>query len=207
MAYDLTDLRAQVSERAKVANSSLVTTTVLDRAINRALHQISLERDWPWLYVPGTLAVVAGTVEYTPPALWRRTAVLTHQDTGETLVRRHIRVIDTIPPTVTGRPYLYAVSGGLITIKPYPALSETLIHRYIKTEPTLVNAGDTPLIPEAYCRGIVEYAAIKIFQVTSQTTLAQEAKADYQAWLNTVKDDVNQSRDSMRVEVRPSSWF
>ncbi|HYF46988.1 MAG TPA: hypothetical protein VD926_12300 [Acidimicrobiales bacterium] len=208
MAYDVAALKTRIRDRAGLTTSdSLVTSAVLLRLINAGLNTIALEADWPWLRVKTTLTTVAGTDEVSPPSLWLRTISLTHADTGEPLVRRHIKVLDRVPSTTQGRPYLYAVDGGKLTLRYTPNGAYSLVHRYVKSETELVADEDVPLLPEAYSQGLVEWCAAKALTMKKETERAQEAKMDYGAWLKRARDNINQGREPLRVEVRPGSEF
>jgi len=208
MAFDLAEIRTRVRDRAGLTTTdTLVTEAVLTRIINAGLNTLALEADWPWLRVKTDLTTVAGQAEYDPPALWLRTISLTHSDTGEPLARRHVKVLDRIPATSTGRPFQYAVDGGKITLRYTPNGVLTLVHRYVKSEPTLVDADDTPLLPEAYGQGLIEWCAAKAYTMKKDVERTQEAKLDYAAWLKRARDNINQGREPLRVEVRPGSEF
>lgn len=200
----LSDLETAVLDRTGyLSTDSLLTTAVLDRFINRALFAFSLGGDWPWLYVNETKAL--STATFTPTSGWRRTVDLVHQDTGEPLVRRAVRVLDQIPATITGRPSLYAISGGVVNVRVVPDGPYNLTHRYIRTEPPV--ASGNVLTPWEQSDPIVHLAAAKAFTLKKDMVRAQEAKVDYATALRRIKDDINQGRELLRVEVRPGSAF
>ncbi len=206
MAFDMTEIIARVRDRAELdATSTLMTSTVLMRMINQALEQVSLEADWPWLRASVSAVTVANTRTIALPTGWIRTLSLVETATGDSLVRRPVRKLDE--EVSTGRPYMYAVDGNVLSVAPIPATVYTYTHRYVRSEPVITDAtGGVPLIPQVYSQGIVEWAAIKAFQRTKQVDKAATALTDYQQWLTRVRDNVNQGKEPLRVEPRPGAW-
>lgn len=207
MTYAASDLITAIRDRAELdANSTLMTDAVLLRLLNRALAQVSLEANWPWLRTSESAVSVAGTATLTLPTGWLRTLSLTETVVGEPLVRRPARIIDRMGTEHPGRPYLYSAEGSVITLGPTPDAVYTYTHRYLRSEPVLTTGA--PLIPEAYSQGVVEWAAIKAFQKTQAgAEKVAQAVADYRDWLVRTRDNINQSAETLRVEPREGAWF
>ncbi len=206
MAYTTAELITALEDRAELdPNSVLMTAAVKLRLINRALAQVTLEADWPWLRSSASAVSVAGTATLVLPTGWIRSLALTETVTGEPMLRRPVRILDR--NTGRGRPYLYAVDGSVLTLSPTPDAVYTYTHRYLRSEPVLA-AGETPLMPEVYSQGIIEWAAIKAFQRTqADPAKVTQAVLDYKEWLTRAKDNINQGREMLRIEPREGAWF
>lgn len=202
----LATLRQKVIDRANLKSTDTrLTTTVLNRIINDALSQVSMEHAWPWLQTSASIVTVAGTSSYAVPADYIQTHSLVQTDIGAPLVQRATLELDQI--IASGRPSTYAIYGTSVLLKPIPDGAYTISHRYIKAEPALVADGDVSLIPEVYSRGAVEWAAMLAFQEIKDEVSALSAEKNYRSWLNRVSDNVRSSREPMRVRVRPGSWL
>jgi hypothetical protein len=206
MAYTTAELIEAIQDRAELdANSSLTTAAYMLRLLNRALAQVSLEANWPWLRSSASVSSVAGTPTLVLPTGWLRTMSLTDNEDGTPMDRRPARILDRLVDS--GRPQLYAAEGGVLTLGPTPDAVYTYTHRYLRSEPTLT-AGGTPLIPEAYSQGVVEWAAIKAFQkTTAGAEKVTQAILDYRDWVTRTRDNINQGADPLRVEPREGAWF
>lgn len=201
MGLTLTEFRTAVYERTGlISTDTLVTTTVLDRLINRGLQRVAIEADWPWLQVADTWAIDAAS-EVSPTGLLRIVS-LVHSDTGEPLARHPVRLLHRVPTTITGRPTLYGIFAGSVHFRYAPSGAFTLNRLYVKNEPTLAGAG-TSLVPEEFSQGVVEWVSAKALTLKRDFDRAQEAKADYKAWVLAARDNINQGREPLRVTPRP----
>lgn len=206
MAFTLTDYEQRLIDRlSTVSGDTQLTQAVRFRAINDALAQICLERDWPWLLTSETIATVAGTSTSALPARHIRTDSITETATGISLSRRSQIELDQV--IYQGPPRIYHIDGSAITFKPIPNGVYSLTHRYRQFEAQLTSGSNTPLIPDLYSRGVVEYAAILCLRQVKEFERSAEAEKDYGAWLRRVQDNVNMSREPIRVRVRPGSWI
>lgn len=192
-------------------NDGLLTPTAINSFINRALHSLEQEAEWPWLEMQETINVVAGTTSYTPGASggnWLRTRWLEDQNGKNMEWFSHVELDDRYSNSSTGQPKTFSVYGDQINIRPIPDGSYTLTHFYQRSEADLVNDTDTPVIPATYHTLIVDYASYLAFRASRETERANEALQAY-------KDSVKQmwSRAKRRVDlpgkvrVRPGSWL
>lgn len=206
MAFTLADYDARLIDRiSTVAGDTRLTSAVRYRTINDALAQICLERDWPWLLTSATITTVAGTSTSNLPTRHIRTDSITETATGISLSRRSLIELDQV--IYRGPPRLYHVDAGVITFKPIPDGVYSLTHRYRQSEAALALTTDAPLIPDLYSRGVVEYSALLCLRQIKEMERAVEAEKDYGTWLRRVQDNVNLSREPIRVRVRPGAWL
>lgn len=197
-----------IRDRAELdVNHSSMTDTVLLRWINQGLGRISLVADWPWLRATETATLAAAATQLPLPTGWLRTLLLTHDDTAEPLVRAHLKMIRRVPVADTGRPTIYAADGSRVLIRRVPERAYTFTHDYIRFEPALATTSDSPLIPDAYNQMLVEWVAVKAFQKDHKMDDAQEAKADFAACVRDAKDNINQGREPLSVNVRPGGFI
>lgn len=202
----LTQLETKVLRRTgKVAGDTLLTQAVRYEAINEALFQIALAFDWPWLQSSETISTVAGTATASTPTNFLRTASLVETSTGIVLTRRSIIELDQV--VASGRPEIYHVDNATITFKPTPDAVYAYKHRFIRTEPALASGSDVALIPSYYDRGVTTYAAYILFTQSHEIDRALEAMKEYEGWLRRTADNINQSKQGIRIRVRPGSWF
>lgn len=207
LALTLNDYDIRLNDRiggVPPENRVRLTTAVRYRAINDALQQVSLERAWPWLRASATISVVGGTATYSLPARFLMTDSIVDPSIGFAL--RRLSAIEIAELIGTGRPEVYHVDGTLITLGPSPDGSYTLTHTYRAAEPALSASTDTPLIPDAFALGVVSYAAALCFRTEQLPDLATEAFSDYGSWLRRAQDNVNMSREPIKVRVRPGGF-
>ncbi len=180
---DLATLRSAVRTRLGVpASDPIFTDGALTELVNSANHYLETEWDWPWLETTEDIATVIGTATYTPGATWMRTIDLRVAN-GALLRRVPIDELDFLSSAGTGEPRLFCVTGGQLTVFPTPSAVLTLKHRYVRSEPDLVNAGDTPLVPLSFRSAIVEYASFLALRRSRDEGRAEVARSGYKEWL------------------------
>lgn len=203
---DLTDLISRVRDRGSFSSADVgLTDTRITTAINAALKQIAAERDWPWLFASETITTADGTATYTPHATWVRTDSIIDSLLGESLVQRQSEEIARY--VSRDRPVCYAVFGDQLLLGPTPDGVYSLIHRYVKKENTLTSGANTPLIPNAFDEGVVEWATMLCHAFARQDTEALSAEGRYKGWLHTVQDTVDRTRRPRRVQVRAGAGW
>lgn len=187
------------------ASDTALTDAVLMDFLTEAAGNLALEADWPWLEVKTSLATVAATSEYTPPADWLRTVSLVETSTGAALDYRHAGEADEI--IGSGRPYIYAIDSEKIILKPIPDAVYTYTHRYVSIE-NIVDAGaETFRLPVPFESALRELALTYIYRAQHRLDEAGVAEAAYQKWLRRAKDNLIRSSQSRRVRVRPGSML
>lgn len=205
MAFDLAYLEQRVIDRTSLSSTDTrLTQAVRYRAINDALEQISLEHFWPWLLSSETIATVAGTATRALPTGYIATNSIVNTTLRDAL--RPSSLIDIDLLTSTGIPVLYH-SAAVITWGPTPAAVYSLSHRYYRVEPALATSGAVPLIPQAFGRGVIEYAALLLLQQVREADMAATAEKNYNEWLKRAQDNARATREPARVRLRMGSWF
>lgn len=202
------DFRTAIRDRAGLTTGdSLVTDTVLNRIIVRALDQVTREADWPWLQIASTLAFSAGDASKASPTGLLRVAALQHTDTGDPLTRHPLRILYRTPTSVRGRASSYAIFAGSIHVRAVPDVAETFGILYVRSEPAVADDSTAYLVPDGDSQGPVEWAAAKVLSMKREFDRAQEAKADYKAWVKRTLDNINMGKEPLRVEPRPGGAF
>ena len=204
---NLATLRSRLRDRlAANTNDTFLTATRLDNAVNAALQKSTTVHDWPWLQTSTTITTAANDAEYAVPADFLRTNVLSATDTGYPLDPRSMKTLRTITST-RQEPSYYAIYAGSVHLRPTPSGIMTLTHDYYRIENTLLSDSDTSLVPDPFADGIVEYAAYLMFRATREADKAAEALAAYKLWVKDTADNLKQTREPLRITVRPGSFF
>ena len=173
MAYTLSAMQTEVYSRGfNYLNDGGAGVTRVTRWLNDAMHEIDSRADWPYLNTTTTGAppltiVDLNTVESVTDISQLRTL--------QPCDRRDLRewYADL---TITGTPWGWYLTGGNV-INVFPAnTGTTLTVDYYRDAPDLVNAGDTPLMPDQYRMAIVEYALVKAHLDAENETSAQTCR-------------------------------
>lgn len=203
----LSDFRTRLRDRlASHVQDTFLTSTRLDAAINVALQKSTTTHDWPWLQTTTTITTVVGTDTYAVPADFLRTNSITVTTTGEVIEVRAMKVIRQIVSAATP-PEVYSIYAGSVYLRPIPSVIQTLTHDYYRIENTLLSDSDASLVPDPFADGIVEYAAYLLFRVTRELDKADDALAAYKMWVKDTQDNLKQTREPLRISVRPGSEF
>lgn len=204
---NLEQLRDASRRRLGVPSAdAFFTDPILDDLVNESLQVLSMEEDWPWLQVATTFATVSGTRGYTPPAGWNRTKAL-GIDGYDALQWRSLQEIREVPTATTGVPQYYTVFAEQVLLAPIPNGVYTILHDYVKIEPDLTLATDTPLIPTQFHHAVVAYVAHLAHLRAGDAQMASAALADYQGWLSRMRNHRRRSSAPLRVRVRPGGGF
>lgn len=188
------------------AGDSFYTAPVLADLMNEALQVVSTEADWPWLEASTTFALVNGTATYDPPANWMRTRSLCI-DGFDAMEWRSLTELREWPSTIVDVPRYFNVNVEQITLRPVPGAVYTVTHDYYKTEPTLTNPTDTPLMPAQFHYAIVAYAVHLACIRSGDVPRATAALADYQGWLRRMIDNRRRQTGGLRIRIRPGGGF
>jgi hypothetical protein len=188
------------------ASDPLLDGTTMTRLVNSALTQLSTEYDWPWLYAEGTIAIVAGTTDYSVPTSWTRTKwIAIEEDELAFRSNRDLRRIigDT---SVTGQPTFYSTVGDTsIRVGRIPDAAYTADHGYFVAETALSAGTDTPALHAAYDDYLVQHVAKKLAIRKGETRDVQTANNEIKAWEKRIRDNVRRSAAFPRVKVR-NDW-
>lgn len=207
---DLATLREAVIRNLggspSVEYDSNMASDVLTAIFNETLQLTTTVHDWPWLDAVETLTTVSGTDSYTPGATWVRTREL-QIDTYEPLTYTSYSDLDTRAPvsTATGIPSFYTVFAGALILRPTPNAVLSIRHRFVRTEPTLTDDSDTPLIPSRYHGALVAYATMLACRRLRRSE-GNEWANDWVQWLKRMEDDQRRARAPGRVRIRPGLW-
>lgn len=203
----LSTFRSRLRNRlASHPDDTFMTSARLDEAVNSALQKSTTTHDWPWLQTSTTITTAADDAEYAVPTDFLRSNVLSIADTGYPLDPRSMKTLRTITHT-NSEPSYYAVYAGSVHLRPTPSGITTITHDYYRVENTLLSDSDTSLVPDPFADGIVEYAAYLMFRSTRESDKAKEALDAYKLWLKDTADNLKQTREPLRITVRPGSFF
>lgn len=190
---DLQTFRSELRTRLGVpAGDAFWTDPACNQLINAAVHLVETEDDWAWLETTENIVTVNGTDTYPTAATCLRTLAVR---SPQNLVLRRMDVREIDGWTGSGTPRIYATFGASLVVRPTPTVVETLLHRFLRTEPELVNAADTPLLPTSYHPAVVEAAAMMAFRRENKTQAAEGAKATYNDWVEQMRRRANRRSD------------
>lgn len=202
----LTTLTARVLDRvASHAGDTFYSATRTTLAINTALQQITSEYDWPWLQTTATVTTTAGAASYALPADFLRTDNISRPQTGNQLSRRAVKEMRRF--IAQGEPSMYAIYGSALHLRSIPDGVYSFTHDYYRIENTLTAGGDLTLVPDPFADGVVEYAAFLLYRGRKEPDKAADALNAYRMWVKRTQDNVKQSREPIRITVRPGSEF
>lgn len=204
---DVDAIRAAVRRRCGVSSSDqLAADTDLLEIIVGVLHEISVERDWPWLETSRSFNTTAGTASYATGTRWVRTHSLKIDNYGPLgfYSRKHL---DEWYPTsaATGTPRFYSVSGDQLLLFPTPEAVFSVTEVFQQYEPALTAGTDVPLMPLPFHTVIVHAAAEELLLRMREDERAAREAARKASWLGRMRDDVRRSGALPRVRVRPGS--
>lgn len=168
--------------------------------INAGLNDLSVSRDWEFLYAEGTISVVAGTESYATPTNHLRTLWIA-DDTDEELHLRqrrdHIRFGGE-----QGDPAYYAIFNDLIYLSPIPNATATYRHGYYTyipavTDNSIANLQNTTLaIP-------LPFQNLAALFIAKQIALAFRDYNLYNAIKGEIADEQRRVDDNNRRSLGP----
>lgn len=211
---NLGQLRTAVDRRTGIA----VDTTTQNEWINDVLQSVALEDEWPWLRTTQSFSFVASQNAYTLPSTCR-SVLAVFDSNGNRYDPAAQADLDTystsdvsIAPQFGDGGHFYAVTNTTIYIVPTPtASSGTFTVRYIQDETTLSVDGDTPLIPAAYQRSVVELVALLTMERrgTRIDTVRAKGYADvYNDLISKMRKQALPTISASRVpRIRPGSGW
>jgi hypothetical protein len=206
---NLGQMRQGVYDRAGVPTTdATLTTQAVDGYLNSSMHQIESVQDWPWLLRRDTITTVAGTTVdtndlYSPPADWLRTRQLRIANYGP-LTRYEVHELEDVwPDTAQGIPQAWCADADFIRVRPFPDAVYTIRHLYVRIEPDLSSDTQSPLMPAKFHSAIVEGATWLALRSDREDVRGAAAKAEFDRWLNVMRDDARRGSSPGRVRVRP----
>lgn len=206
----VTTLIAAVRRRTGLSSSdAFAADTDITELLNEASASVATERDWPWLETSTTLTTANGTASYSVPADWTRTRTLQISGSDPMDDSRSRQELDGLFPTSTdtGQPQFFVITGDAIRLYPTPDGVYTVTHVYYRTETTLDDGADVPLMP-AWAQGaLVHAAAAMLFRRTNQMERANEEEQQYERWLKRLHDNARRVTGPVRVRVRSGGFI
>lgn len=200
----LSALRTQVFNRLGVpSGDALLTSAVVDAAINAAINEIESEQSWPWYEASETINTVAGTATYTPAAGWRLTRAVKPADDFP-LERYSLTELDDMYPfsTTQARPSCYAIDEGKVVLRPVPDAVYVLSHRYVKAETALSADADAPLVPSQFSPAIAALACHIVLGRSREDGRSAAALEDYVRWLSKMRRYSRRHTGPVRIRTR-----
>lgn len=159
----------------------MVTPTVVNDALNEALHFIETVAEWWWLMASETLTTVASTATVTPSSSSQRTKSLAFADGTGALARVSTAEIDQYPAE-SAKPRVFAEQGLGLVLWPTPDAVYSLTHRFITTEADLAQDDAEPLLPAGFHSALIDYASYLLLRRVRDDERATRAFEGYQAW-------------------------
>ena len=181
MAYDFTTLQADLFARGfDYLNDGGIGLARVKRWINVAMQEVDSAALWPYL--------LGSTTSAAPVTISDLRRVESIQDTGSGYMNlayrdRRLLVEDYGDLTQTGNPeWFYFSSQTQVSVFPANTTNSLLV-RYYKFAPDLVNTSDTPLMPDRFRPIIVELAVAKAYREDGDVQDEQDAMQEYQRLL------------------------
>ena len=201
------ELRTEVLDIvATTVDDKLLSTTIVNRFINRAVQAISIHKDWSWLDAEATVTTVAGTTNYALPSDYLRTVSLTNSD-NEPLLYLGVAEVDMADEIEAEKPIYFTLVDGEMVLSPPPTTTTILRHRYRRQEPVLDDDADVPLLPVAYHAAIAEYAAALCFRRQRNDQAASTAMDAYRSILDDFAEKPTQASSVPRIKTRAGGWM
>lgn len=200
-------MRAAVRRRVGVTSSdALAADADLLEIIVGVLHEISSERDWPWLETSRSFNTTSGTRGYATGTGWVSTTSLKIDGYSPLGFYSRSQLEEWYPTaSTTGMPQFYAVSGDQLQLFPTPDGVYAVTEVFQRFEPALVDGDDTPLMPAIYHMAVVHGAAEELLiRMREDERAAREAarKASIVGRMRAVA----RSGALPRVRVRPGGF-
>lgn len=180
--------------------------------INEGLHlvEVSSPNGWPWLKYISAFSTVSGTDSYafatidSSHTIAKLTDVKVLSDANYvplTLVSQREANRDVVT-TTTGFPSIYRVEGGSLYLSPTPDAIYSISVNEIVTEPDLVSANDTPLMPSQYHGSIISAALVLYYQTLQDVQRAAAADQILNGWIHRMRQNSAETEGGTRVRVR-----
>ena len=195
MALTSLDYQKQVRGTLGLAELDTAALPVVDvlRALNNGLKVISAEWEWYWLFASTTGTATAGVATIAAPEGYRRAISFT---VGETVVAERTYSELLAYDDTAGDPAAFALAGPNLYLWPPPAESQTYSLVYLRSEPTLLNDEDTPLLPDAYSPWLVAEAALQLSLRTNSVDKYAVLQAEVAAWRGRAVGDEKRKRNA-----------
>lgn len=204
---NLAEYRAEVKERLGVpaADTTQVSDTSLDRAINGALKHIATSHQWPWLFTEDELTLVSGANSFYPPGAWVKTHYVLVDE--RELGLRTVYDLHRYLGAATAVPRMYAVLGDRILVAPATNTDRTVRHGYTRSETPLIVSTDAPLLPDAHSEWLICEAGIRIAIRTNNTERIGQLREEAVVAKKAAMDNVTRTAGLPPIRrTKPSIW-
>lgn len=169
---------------------------------NRLIHR---RLDLPADEAVTTFPTVAGTRDYTAPAGLRVLDAFIDVDPFLELLEKESIEVDARAQEDSGRPEVYALSGGKIKLAPLPDAVYTISVRVLAGAPKMTVDGDVPSIPEEYHELLDTYATSKCCRKEDDFEAAAALMADFETGFQRLAIDLQNAADDGPLQV-PGAW-
>lgn len=199
----LDEIRTEILETAGLASDDArFPDATLTRIVNRALRNLTAERDWPWNQAVETLTTAADTQNYAPNAAWQKTLRLRYENRDLKLYQaREAAQFDD----VTGAPVGYFIERDNIFLLPTPDGVYSVEHVYSATETALSGDSDTPALPDRYVDWLVSIALVQVATRIRDMDLYALADRERRRWTDIAADEQRRSTSALKIQAR-SDW-
>lgn len=159
-------------------DDGLLTSTAINALIDRAVKQVELEHDWPWLETSETITTANGTSTYAVASNYVSTISCRIEEAAP-MLQWTIDEADHWGVANTGTPKAYAFDGRLLRFVPTPGSVLSVKHRYLRTETALGSDSAEPLCPEPWIEAVITWTGVLCAERTNQLDQQGARKATY----------------------------
>jgi hypothetical protein len=183
------ELRSAVKERLAIPSigDGLLPDSTINSLINRSLATISATKEWPWLLDTYNMSFVAGSATVPNDFVRARQLVI------EELPVLWVQLEDFLMPDRRMATFGWTIIGNKARLTPVPTTDQPGVLYYYRSEPELLSDYSTPLMPALHHPLIVAHTAYLAAMVRQDEGRAAVYQAEYQAILNTMRDDLKQN--------------
>lgn len=199
------ELRAAVKERLAIPSigDGLLPDSTINSLINRSLSTISATKDWPWLLDTHNVNFVAGIATIPNDFIRARQLVIQNRPVF------WVQLEDFLMPDNGCSTFSWTIIGNKAQLNPVPTTDEPGVLYYYRSEPELFSDFSTPIMPALHHPLITAHTAYLAAMVRQDEGRAAVYQAEYQAILNTMRDDLKQN-SSRRIRssdgYRYAAW-
>lgn len=198
----LSDIRNEVRVRAGFDDGDpFASNSVLNILINASLRSINGKADWDWRKATETINTVAGQTSYAVNS--RAVSSVRVEDTS---VRNELTMINPDAATeykrLEGRPHYWYIEAGQLNVVPTPQDVRALEHTYLRSEETLVNDSDAPLIPDDMIDLVILRTAVSLLSRSDDQSQRGALYAEYRTLLDDVMRNVRRAKGSPKSRSR-----
>jgi hypothetical protein len=176
-------------------DDGLLTATVINGFIDRAVKHVELAHDWAWLETTEDLATADGTATYSPGATYVRTISCRIAEAAP-MLRLTIDEADHWGETNKGIPKAYAIIGRQLRLIPTPNAVLSVKHRFLRTEAALSADASEPLCPEPWIEAVIAWAGALCAERTGDLQQQGGRKAEYDDVIGMLIQRSNEDADT-----------